>query len=280
MNQLRLSFVILLFFTLVGCSGVDEKVKEYPGDLANFTQQTSEFTKEDAVAIFYEQHDVKNYEITDLILVNDEKIPELKAVISYFDKIENNSSNLAFIYEDISFRVGFAVNEEEGIRSFENVEDSQLTYIGDGTVTTSIRNVKTNEILDYKITFSRDDSIPKTHFIVDSEERQAANQVSSVVVEERQNDEYILIKEIILLEEIKTVIELLENTKWEENIKVTMAGEPDYRFTLDSINYAIWITPNGNRLEVIPEGQAKYTKLPIEDSIILFKILTGRELSR
>ena len=85
---------------------------------------------------------------------------------------------------------------------------------------------------------------------------------------------------MILIDEIKTVIYILESAPWEENIEVSMEGEPDYRFTLNSISYAIWITPNGDRLEIIAEGEAKYTKLPLEDSKGLYKLLTGSELSK
>ena len=55
-----------------------------------------------------------------------------------------------------------------------------------------------------------------------------------------------------------------------------MALPPEYRFSLGSINYAIWVTPNGDRLEIIAEGQEKYIKLPIKDSEILYKIITKK----
>lgn len=97
-------------------------------------------------------------------------------------------------------------------------------------------------------------------------------------VEERQSEGYKSIKEVVKSDEIETVIEIIENAEWEENIKVDMALPPEYRFSLGSINYAIWVTPNGDRLEIIAEGQAKYIKLPIKDSEILYKIITGKEL--
>ena len=99
-------------------------------------------------------------------------------------------------------------------------------------------------------------------------------------VEERQGEEYEYksIKEVVRSDEIETVVEIIENAEWEENIKVDMAFPPEYRFSLGSITYAIWVTPNGDRLEIIAEGQAKYIKLPIKDSEILYKIITGNEL--
>ena len=97
-------------------------------------------------------------------------------------------------------------------------------------------------------------------------------------VEERQSEGYKIIKEVVKSEEIKIVVEILENAEWQENTKVEMALPPEYRFSLSSINYAIWVTPNRDRLEIIPEGQSKYIKLPIKDSKILYKIITGKEL--
>ncbi|WP_339250320.1 hypothetical protein NSQ43_11490 [Sporosarcina sp. FSL W8-0480] len=97
-------------------------------------------------------------------------------------------------------------------------------------------------------------------------------------VEERQSEGYKSIKEVVKSHEIETVVEIIENAGWEENIEVEMAFPPEYRFSLGSINYAIWVTPNRDRLEIIAEGQAKYIKMPIKDSEILFKIITGKGL--
>lgn len=97
-------------------------------------------------------------------------------------------------------------------------------------------------------------------------------------VEERQSEGYKIIKEVVKSDEIKTVVEILENAEWQENIEVTMTLPPEYRFSLSSINYAIWVTPISDRLEIIAEGLGKYIKLPIKDSEILYKIITGKEL--
>ena len=97
-------------------------------------------------------------------------------------------------------------------------------------------------------------------------------------VEERQSEGYKSIKEVVKSDEIETVVEIIENADWEENIQVEMAFPPEYRFNLGSINYAIWVTPNRDRLEIIAEGLAKYIKLPIKDSEILYKIITGKDL--
>lgn len=96
-------------------------------------------------------------------------------------------------------------------------------------------------------------------------------------VEERQNEGYKIIKEVVKSDEIKTVVEILENAEWKENVEVVMAHPPEYRFSLSSINYAIWVTPISHRLEIIAEGQGKYIKLSIKDSEILYKIITEKE---
>ena len=80
-------------------------------------------------------------------------------------------------------------------------------------------------------------------------------------VEERQSEGYKSLKEVVKSDEIKTVVEIIENAEWEENIKVEMAFPPEYRFKLGSINYAIWVTPYKDRLEIIPDGQ-KVIQLP------------------
>lgn len=98
-------------------------------------------------------------------------------------------------------------------------------------------------------------------------------------VEARQSKGYKIIKEVVRSDEIETVIEIVKNAEWEENIKVGMAFPPEYRFSLGAINYAVWMTPNRDRLEIIAEGHSKYIKLSIKDSEILFNIITEKELN-
>ncbi|MDN4492613.1 hypothetical protein [Ureibacillus aquaedulcis] len=99
-----------------------------------------------------------------------------------------------------------------------------------------------------------------------------------IIVKERQGDEFTSLKELVNSDEIKTVVEIIKKSEWEENIMVSMEHPPDYRFIWESVNYALWITPNRDRLEIVAEGQSKYIKLPIKDSENLYKILTGKEL--
>ncbi|WP_144512132.1 hypothetical protein [Bacillus sp. FJAT-22090] len=169
--KLTLTLGIIFTLTLIGCSNTTQSVSEYPASSLNQGQQTSDknYTKEDAIATFKENKDYGKYEITDYVLVKDDKLPMLKAVISFYDSKEKNSCNLAFIYGDTIQRVGFAVNEVDGVKTYEIADNSRLTYVGDGAVTTSIRKIETNEIIDYKITFSYEESTSTTNFKIVAE---------------------------------------------------------------------------------------------------------------
>ncbi|WP_391117386.1 hypothetical protein [Psychrobacillus sp. L3] len=170
--KLRLTLGIFLTLTLIGCSNTTQSVSEYPNSSLNKNQQTSvnkNYSKDDAIATFKENKDYGKYEITDYVLVKDDKLPMLKAVISFYDNIDNNSCNLAFIYGDTIQKMGFAENEVDGVKTYEFADNSRLTYVGDGTVTTSIRKIETNEIIDYKITFSYEESTLTTNFNVVAE---------------------------------------------------------------------------------------------------------------
>jgi len=96
-------------------------------------------------------------------------------------------------------------------------------------------------------------------------------------VEENSDKGYQLKKEVEIADEIATTVEILENANWENRAGI-MASPPDYRFQLDSFNYAIWVTPFGDRLEIIIQGESKYVKLPSEESEVLFEIITGEQL--
>jgi len=157
-------FTLTLMATLIGCSNTPQSVSSNP-DSSQSPQQLVEkkFTEEDALSIFKIHNDLRNDAITDSILVNDAKMPMLRAVISYADKM-GNSNNLSFILEDSSQEICFAANEVEGVNTYAIDENSQLNYIGNGTVTTSIRNIATNEIINYTVTFSYEESTSITNF--------------------------------------------------------------------------------------------------------------------
>ena len=168
--KLILTFGLILM--LLGCSNTTQNELQYPDSSLNQEQQTLDnknYTEDDAIALFKKDKDYSSYEIYDYVTVKDDKFPMLKAVISFYDHLEDNSCNLAFIYGDTIRRINFAVNELDGVKTYEIDDSSQLTYIGDGTVTTSIRKIETNEIINYKITFSYDESTSTTNFAVVAE---------------------------------------------------------------------------------------------------------------
>ncbi|WP_088103086.1 inorganic diphosphatase [Halalkalibacter urbisdiaboli] len=105
-------------------------------------------------------------------------------------------------------------------------------------------------------------------------------ELTTITVEVRTEEGYTTLKLVNDTDELRTILDILEKADWEENIQVEMALPPEYRFRLNSSNYAIWITPNGDRLEIIIEGEAKYIKLPQSQSEILFEIITGNELNK
>jgi hypothetical protein len=165
-----ITILLLGFIFLSGCSEEDKSSLIRPkSSLDPHPTIDEKNTSEDAIATFKSDKDFSNYEIYDYVLVKDDKIPLLKAVISFYDKEKNNSSNLAFIYDDLSRKICFAVNEVEGVKTYEIDENSQLTYVGNGAVTTSIRQIENNVVLFYKITFSYEESTSTTTIKIDSE---------------------------------------------------------------------------------------------------------------
>lgn len=110
-----------------------------------------------------------------------------------------------------------------------------------------------------------------------AEVKQVSIKEMPFTIEENTEKGYLLKKEVVIAEEIATAVEILENANWEVRSS-SMANPPDFRIKLDSFNYAIWVTPFGDRLEIIVEGELKYVKLPSTESEILYEIITGESL--
>lgn len=101
---------------------------------------------------------------------------------------------------------------------------------------------------------------------------------STLVIEKQVSSEsvdYEVINEIKDKETVQKVIDLLKGVKWDKNIEVQMEREPDYK--LDK-TYHIWITPQGNTLELINTNNSYYIRLAQSDSSDLYKLMTGEEL--
>jgi hypothetical protein len=161
-----LILVIIFIVTLIGCSSTSQNVAPNPT-----TSVKKEYTEDDAITTFKNNKSFNNYEIIDYVQVNDDKIPMLSAVISFNDKKKNNSCNLAFIFGDSSQEVCFASNEVDGVKTYEPTNNNQLKYIGSGAVTTSIRKVDTNEVIDYKVIFSHEESTSTSDFKIVAEKQ-------------------------------------------------------------------------------------------------------------
>lgn len=100
---------------------------------------------------------------------------------------------------------------------------------------------------------------------------------STLIVEQydESTETYNVINEISDKATVKKVIRILKNNKWEQNIDIEMARESDYRL---HEHYEIWITPFGEKLEIINRDLGIYVKLPKDDAAALFNMMTGEEL--
>ncbi len=172
---LGIILIITLIIAITGCSKGDDLSggqKTYNNEsspLNSGLANEEEFTKDDAIYLLNSNSDLNDYEVIDSVLVDDNKISRLKAVILFYDKKDNNSCNLAFVTENSAQKINFAVNEVEGIKDFEIADGSQLSYKGNGAVTTSIRNIETNENFDYTVIYSYEESTSTTNFEVISD---------------------------------------------------------------------------------------------------------------
>ncbi|MFB6468692.1 hypothetical protein ACE38V_18165 [Cytobacillus sp. Hz8] len=102
-----------------------------------------------------------------------------------------------------------------------------------------------------------------------------------VVVERinSENDIYEVIKTVTDKEEISDIIQLAESTNWEHGqMQVSMARPADFK--INDTDYFLWITPSGDRFEVIKEAESKYGKLSKGKSEELYFLMTGERLGK
>ncbi|CEG25587.1 hypothetical protein [Bacillus sp. B-jedd] len=74
--------------------------------------------------------------------------------------------------------------------------------------------------------------------------------------------------------EIERIRGIFGGAEWEETTAKMDRAEAD--FILNG-KYSISVLPEDNSLEIFVEGENKYTKLPKEESEILYKILAGKK---
>ncbi|MED4019021.1 MULTISPECIES: hypothetical protein [Sutcliffiella] len=122
-------------------------------------------------------------------------------------------------------------------------------------------------------------SLVGCNFQSDSKQVNEANskaEEEKLLVEKRvgTEDKYEKFKEITDKEKVEKALNILKNADW-ENAKVKMAHPPDFRI---NNKYLIWLTPQKDMLEVIIQGENKYTKLSKKDSEVLYEIITEEKL--
>jgi hypothetical protein len=97
-----------------------------------------------------------------------------------------------------------------------------------------------------------------------------------IVKQRNNNGDYETIYEIADNGKVETLIKVLGNADWQENVKVDIRP-PDYRFTWNSYKHSVWINQEYDRLELIIEGQSNYGTLSKDSFEIVFEILTGEK---
>ena len=111
---------------------------------------------------------------------------------------------------------------------------------------------------------------------------------SKIVVEKQTNEvsKYEPYAEIKDNKEVQAAKDILNSIKW-ENAKVDMPHPPEFTFHFEDTNskkvgfgYMLWISPNKDRISLVVDSESKYIQLDKEKSEKLFKILTGKDLSK
>lgn len=116
-------------------------------------------------------------------------------------------------------------------------------------------------------------------FVIGGCKQEKVEMPEKVVVERINidNDNYKVIKTVTDKEEISDIIQLAESTNWEHGeIQVSMARPADFK--INDTGYFLWITPSGDRFEVVKEAESKYGKLSKEKSEELYFLMTGEKL--
>ncbi|ACT04152.1 hypothetical protein [Paenibacillus sp. JDR-2] len=89
-----------------------------------------------------------------------------------------------------------------------------------------------------------------------------------------EGKEYTLYKKIEDEKTVTMVMDLLSQADW-ENAEVSMSRQPDYKIRTinrdpavryEQATYAIWLSPQKDRLEAVIEGQSKYGKMTKENT--------------
>ena len=115
------------------------------------------------------------------------------------------------------------------------------------------------------------------------------NEEQTIIVQKLvgDKDEYNHFREVTDIEQVGKVTNILDKTNW-TNAEVSMVHPADYKFHFeyidkkiqsDSVIYALWISPNKDKIELVMQGAGKYVQLNKSKSAELFEIVTGEKLS-
>ena len=110
---------------------------------------------------------------------------------------------------------------------------------------------------------------------------------SALTIYERIDDTsfYVLMKERKDEGTIQDIINVLSNIEWESNRIKALNKEPNYQLIIKesdseigNVEFDVWISSDGNSLEIINRNNDKYIQLSKEESSFLFNKMTGKEL--
>ncbi|MCM3711805.1 hypothetical protein [Sporosarcina luteola] len=84
---------------------------------------------------------------------------------------------------------------------------------------------------------------------------------------------------------IQDIINFLSNIEWESNRIKALNKEPNYRLIIKendseigNVEFDVWISSDGNALEIINRNTDKYIQLSKEESSFLYNKISGKEL--
>ena len=118
-------------------------------------------------------------------------------------------------------------------------------------------------------------------FLVGCSESAAVNfdEDATLVIEMQINgknsDEYKVFGEIATEEIVRRIYEIIEGIKWETNVEYNMPT-PDFEI---KDHYHIWITPDGDQLEIMNIENSYFARLSKGESEELYLLMTGTSLS-
>lgn len=102
-----------------------------------------------------------------------------------------------------------------------------------------------------------------------------ATLVIEMQINGKNSDEYKVFGEIATEEIVRRIYEIIEGIKWETNVEYNMPT-PDFKI---KDHYHIWITPDGDQLEIMNIENSYFARLSKGDSEELYLLMTGTSLS-